>query len=170
MLSSLLFSRYTSLLCSCFWLRYEGHLRSDSCMGKKNELSVLKTVSDTQKSAFHLDQTKASPTLSVSRDLALMKAWRFLMCSFKWPHLLQKRMRKKNELTLFLKDHDLAKQKQLGLDRTLYLVSKNNKFHKIIISWPSAFAQTHHACSYPVGLTRVSKTQRLEMSGFRWCR
>ena len=49
--------------------------------------------------------------------------------------LAQKRMRMKNKLILFLlKDHDLANQKQLGLDRTHCLVSNNNKFHKIIIS------------------------------------
>ena len=35
-------------------------------------------------------------------------------------------MRTKNKLTLFLKDHDLANQKQLGLDRKQCLVSNNN--------------------------------------------
>ena len=48
--------------------------------------------------------------------------------------LAQKRIRTKNKLTLFLKDHDLANQKQLGLDRKQCLVSNNNKFHKIIIN------------------------------------
>ena len=48
--------------------------------------------------------------------------------------IAQKRMRMKNKLTLVLKDHDLANQKQLGLDRKQCLVSNNSKFHKIIIS------------------------------------
>ena len=48
--------------------------------------------------------------------------------------LAQKRMRAKNKFTLFLKDHDLANQKQLGLDRKQCLVSNNNKFHMIIIN------------------------------------